>query len=282
MTTHDHAHLREGTLEVHRNATRRVITAMRGRADGEFRLEDMAEVGIMSPFHFNRVFRRITGIPPCLFFRALRLEHAKKLLISTARSATEICWDLGYNSLGTFTRRFTELVGVPPRRLRVLASKITPSYIGSTVDAARAQPAPSEVSVRGTVAAPESFDGAIFVGLFADPVPQRVPFACAVLGEPGPFALTAVPAGRYYLFAVGIPVGADPLEAVVMDHALRAGAPDEPLDIRPRNGAITVDLLLREAALEDPPILPALALLWRGSLLGSTTGTRLTELMASP
>jgi AraC-like DNA-binding protein len=265
MTTHDHDHRREDTLHVHHNATSRVIIAMHDRADGEFRLEEMAEIGIMSPFHFNRVFGKITGIPPCLFFRALRLEYAKRLLVTTATSVTEICWDLGYQSLGTFTRRFTELVGLPPRRMRVLAREMIPSFIGATVHAAGEQPAPSDVSIQGTVSAPVTFRGAIFVGLFGDPVPQRFPFACAVLAEPGPFALAAVPSGKYYLFAVGIPADSDTVGAVVMDSALRAGEPDHPVDILVQNPPITAQLTLRDAKLEDPPILPALALIWRAA-----------------
>jgi AraC-like DNA-binding protein len=57
-----------------------------------------------------------------LSLSALRLGEAKRLLLITERSVTDICCDLGYNSLGTFTARFTQRVGLSPARLRRLGS----------------------------------------------------------------------------------------------------------------------------------------------------------------
>ena len=84
-------------------------------------LAQMAEVACLSPFHFARVFRQATGIPPAAFFAALQLDRAKRLLLETELSVTEICFALGYASLGTFTTRFAARVGVPPGRFRRLA-----------------------------------------------------------------------------------------------------------------------------------------------------------------
>jgi transcriptional regulator GlxA family with amidase domain len=101
-----------GTTDLHRIAAERVVREMRQRLGDSLTLDEMAEIAMMSPYHFNRVFRRLTGIPPSQFLGALRLEAAKRLLLTSERSVTEICFEVGYNSLGTFTTRFNQLVGL--------------------------------------------------------------------------------------------------------------------------------------------------------------------------
>src|ERR1044072_6247332 len=105
---------RPDTIASHYRAVERVILAMRERLDEALTLEDLAEVAIISPFYFDRIFRQITGIPPCQFLSALRMEAAKRLLLTSSLSVTDVCFEVGYNSLGTFTTRFTQLVGLPP------------------------------------------------------------------------------------------------------------------------------------------------------------------------
>ena len=89
-------------------------------------LHDMSRVAYLSTFHFNRVFHQITGLPPAKFISAMRLDEAKRLLLNTNQSITDICFEVGYNSLSTFTRRFTQRVGLGPREFRYLAERITP------------------------------------------------------------------------------------------------------------------------------------------------------------
>lgn len=81
-------------------------------------LADLAEVAGMSEFHFVRVFRAATGLPPLRFLSALRLAEARDLLVRTDEPIIQICLRVGYSSVGTFTRRFTKLVGTSPNRLR--------------------------------------------------------------------------------------------------------------------------------------------------------------------
>ena len=80
---------------------------------------DIANEAALSPCYFNRVFNRVTGIPPSHFLTALRLEAAKKLLIDTEESVTDICHEVGYASLTTFVARFSLLVGASPGRFRL-------------------------------------------------------------------------------------------------------------------------------------------------------------------
>jgi transcriptional regulator GlxA family with amidase domain len=109
------------TAIAHCAAVKRVINVMHERLDEPFTLNDMSKIAYVSPYHFNRMFHQITGIPPCQFLYALRLETAKRLLLTTGVSVTDVCFDVGYNSLGTFIRRFTGLVGISPSRFRSFA-----------------------------------------------------------------------------------------------------------------------------------------------------------------
>src|SRR4051812_20397614 len=81
-------------------AVEKVIAAMHERIDRPFALDEMAEIAFLSRFYFNRVFREITGLPPVRFHTALRIAAAKRLLTTTDLSVTEVCFELGYQSLG--------------------------------------------------------------------------------------------------------------------------------------------------------------------------------------
>src|SRR5207237_652416 len=83
-------------------------------------LAELADSACMSAFHFSRVFSAVTGISPARFLAALRMAAAKRLLLASERRITEICMDVGYNSLGTFTTLFNEFVGIAPTRFREL------------------------------------------------------------------------------------------------------------------------------------------------------------------
>ncbi|MGN6756561.1 MAG: helix-turn-helix domain-containing protein, partial [Thermomicrobiales bacterium] len=100
----------------------RVVAVMRAQPGEPLRLSDLAEIAALSPFHFARTFRQVTSIPPGEFLAALRLAQAKRLLLTTDLRVTDICCEVGANSLGTFTSRFTQQVGLPPARLRQLAA----------------------------------------------------------------------------------------------------------------------------------------------------------------
>ncbi len=122
---------RENTLASHRRAVERVITSARERLCEPISLRDMSRVAYISTFHFNRVFHQVTGLPPAKFISAMRLDEAKRLLLNTHMSITDICFEVGYNSLSTFTRLFTQRVGLGPREFRYLAERITPASVES-------------------------------------------------------------------------------------------------------------------------------------------------------
>jgi len=68
----------------------------------------------MSAGHLSREFRRAFGESPYAYLMTRRIERAMALLRRGDLSVTEVCFAVGCSSLGTFSTRFTELVGVPP------------------------------------------------------------------------------------------------------------------------------------------------------------------------
>jgi len=111
---------RTDTVELHSLAIRRVISSIRSRLDQNISLSEMAAVAYMSRYHFNRTFRKVTGLPPRRFLSKLRVEAATRMLLNTDSSVTDICMDVGYTSLGTFVRRFSGVLGISPSKLRML------------------------------------------------------------------------------------------------------------------------------------------------------------------
>src|SRR5205814_4988789 len=114
------------TLAAQTQAVERVIQTMHTHLHEVLTLEDLASVAFLSPSHFNRVFCRLIGIPPGEFLSALRFQAARRLLLTTSLSVTDICFEVGYTSTGSFTSRFTHLVGLSPRLLRQRAHAFEP------------------------------------------------------------------------------------------------------------------------------------------------------------
>ncbi|MGB7622742.1 MAG: AraC family transcriptional regulator [Terriglobia bacterium] len=81
-------------------------------------LEHAAGQACLSPFHFNRVFTRAFGETPHEFVTRMRIEEAKKLLLAENQSVTDICLEVGYESLGSFSSRFRSLTGLSPAAFR--------------------------------------------------------------------------------------------------------------------------------------------------------------------
>ena len=78
----------------------------------------LARVAHISAAHFSRQFRATFGETPHRYLQRRRVERAMEMLRETDRPVTEVCLDVGFNSLGTFTRTFREIVGDPPSAYR--------------------------------------------------------------------------------------------------------------------------------------------------------------------
>ncbi|WP_191302351.1 helix-turn-helix transcriptional regulator [Lentzea cavernae] len=81
----------------------------------------MARAALMSPSHFARQFRAAYGETPYGYLMTRRIERAKALLRLGKLSVTEVCVEVGCTSLGSFSARFTELVGETPSAYRARA-----------------------------------------------------------------------------------------------------------------------------------------------------------------
>ncbi|MFF1686993.1 MULTISPECIES: helix-turn-helix transcriptional regulator [unclassified Streptomyces] len=78
----------------------------------------LARASLMSPGHFSRSFRAAFGETPYSYLMTRRVERAKALLRRGDLSVTEVCFEVGCTSLGSFSSRFTELVGETPSAYR--------------------------------------------------------------------------------------------------------------------------------------------------------------------
>jgi AraC-like DNA-binding protein len=95
-----------------------LLRRVRDRIDREYdrplNVEALARGVHMSAGHLSRQFRRAYGESPYSYLMTRRIERAMALLRRGDLSVTEVCFAVGCSSLGTFSSRFTELVGVPP------------------------------------------------------------------------------------------------------------------------------------------------------------------------
>jgi AraC-like DNA-binding protein len=85
----------------------------------ELDIPRLAEIACVSAAHFIRSFRATFGETPHRYLQRRRVERAMFLLRETDRSVTDVSLDVGFTSLGTFSRTFREIVGVSPREYRV-------------------------------------------------------------------------------------------------------------------------------------------------------------------
>jgi AraC-like DNA-binding protein len=102
------------------------LRRVRDRIDREYAqpldVEALARGVHVSAGHLSRAFRAAYGESPYSYLMTRRIERAMALLRRGDLSVTEVCFAVGCSSLGTFSTRFTELVGVPPSTYRRLAA----------------------------------------------------------------------------------------------------------------------------------------------------------------
>ena len=95
-----------------------MLRRVRDRIDREYAtpldVEALARGVHLSAGHLSREFKRAYGEPPYSYLMTRRIERAMALLRRGDLTVTEVCFEVGCSSLGTFSTRFTELVGMPP------------------------------------------------------------------------------------------------------------------------------------------------------------------------
>jgi AraC-like DNA-binding protein len=99
-----------------------LLRRVRDRIDREYTqpldVEALARGVHMSAGHLSREFKRAYGEPPYSYLMTRRIERAMALLRRGDLSVTDVCFEVGCSSLGTFSTRFTELVGMSPSAYR--------------------------------------------------------------------------------------------------------------------------------------------------------------------
>ena len=255
---------RDDTVEAYRQAVERVIAHMKANLAEPPDLDQLARIAAISKFHLVRVFGELTGTTPVHFLSCLRMQRAKELVLTSAASITDICLEVGYSSLGSFSQTFRELVGVSPQEFRALPKRLDARLFAGavwrylTTHAGRASAGPQ---LEGVVEGPGEPRGFTFVGTFTKGVPQGVPFSGTVMLKPGTFRIRRPEIPEFHLMAVLVPLAAD-LNAIVANlpvglvASLRLKSPDAGGPTRPR-------LTLRPLRPTDPPIVIALPALLR-------------------
>ena len=106
-----------------------LLRRVRDRIDREYArpldVEALARDAHMSAGHLSRAFKAAYGESPYSYLMTRRIERAMALLRRGDLSVTEVCFEVGCSSLGTFSTRFTELVGMPPSTYRRQAAGAT-------------------------------------------------------------------------------------------------------------------------------------------------------------
>ena len=246
------------------SAVERAIASIWERYNEPLSLAEIAKSAILSRFHFSRVFREATGVSPGRFLTAVRIYQAKRMLVTTSLSVTDISLDVGYNSLGSFTNRFTDSVGISPARFRRMSKNGVYELPG---------PAPSSSrflgTVEGVVRLPHDYAGArIYLGTFKNPIVQGLPVSTTIVqavspGQPVSYRLAGVPAGEWFVQAVAVADTADPepwtrRSLLVSTHGCVSVRPDAVTDadvyLRPRHPT-DLPILLALPDLEAEPIL---------------------------
>jgi AraC-like DNA-binding protein len=251
-------------------AVRQAIDIIHERYFEPLALNDIAAEVFVSPFHFSRIFARATGLTPGRYLTAVRLFEAKRLLLTTSLTVSDIVCTVGYSSVGTFTSRFTRLVGVAPARYRdpraaellvAMSPRMCrlpsrdavgevgghrPARYGGVVTGRLLWPG------AGTALAPPSAPAHALVGLFADALPQSAPVAFAGLSAGSDrFTITGVPAGRWHLLAV-----AEHPDGRCAAYTL--GAAGYPVTIRSEE-LVRLNVPMRAQRHTDPPMAVTLA-----------------------
>lgn len=227
-----------------RRAVERAIGAMTEKLGEELTIDDIARAATFSKFHFTRLFQQATGVSPGRFLSALRLDEAKRLLLLTSITVADISHRVGYNSVGTFSTRFSSRVGLSPSAYR---------QQGGFQHRLAGEPRTGAPAiVRGFVSAPpEISPGLVFVGLFPTRIPEGAPVCHTVIDAPGPYQLTEVPEGTWHLVAHCM---TGPLTRRGTGYTGHHG----PITLEPGVTARLADLRVRPKRMFDPPVLLAL------------------------
>lgn len=246
-----------------------VIAYIHQNIDEPLPLARLARYAAYSPYHFSRLFKERMGLSPLYYVSSLRLQKAKELLLDTNLSIRDIGLEIGQQSLGTFTTRFTERVGVTPahfrnsmlqadhylRSLQKLNDWEDPAISGS-----------QGATIEGTVRTEIPFEGVVLVGLFAKPIPEGLPLYGTLIPSSGTFRFTDVKPGIYYLMATSVSWGMQAKDFLLPQTTTLRTRSKEPIIVTQYSRMMHKQVTLHVPRPDDPPILISLPLLMNNFL----------------
>src|SRR5437762_3314411 len=124
---------RDETVGAYQKSVERVIGHMKEHLAEPLDLDAIAEIAAISKFHFVRIFDELTGTTPHHFLACLRMQRAKEFLLRTELSITEVCMEVGYASLGSFSKTFSFLVGLSPQQFRAMPKRLDAMQFATVV-----------------------------------------------------------------------------------------------------------------------------------------------------
>ncbi len=232
-------------------AVRRALWTMRERLAEPLTIDDLASSAMFSRYHFSRLFRNFTGISPGRFLAALRIQEAKRLLVSTSLTVAAVSTSVGYASLGTFSSRFHRSVGLSPAAYRRCYPALPP------IDR---HPRPrTGATITGEVRAfCPRFAAPIFIGLFPDAIAEGRPASWAVVDRPGPYRLAGVRPGTWHLVAHSLRARTAAPDILDPADEITAVARHGPVRVSEGGSLPALDVTVRPPLDFDPPALHSL------------------------
>ncbi|GAB3625046.1 hypothetical protein GCM10027418_31330 [Mariniluteicoccus endophyticus] len=182
-----------------------VVSALRFIEDhsaDQITLDDVADAVAYSRFHLAREFSAAVGMGPITYLATRRFRHAKELLLSTDEKVVDICMEVGFSSLGTFSRRFVEAVGVTPAAFRSLPDVLTDApptqrhLPGGDRRGGRV-----EARLRWTETALAASTGWVYAGLFGQRAARGRPVCGSLFRQAEAVVFEDVPPGQWWLLA---------------------------------------------------------------------------------
>ena len=209
---------------------------------------------------FLRVFKRLTGTTPVRFLQSHRIDQAKRLLARPDISIANICYDLGYESVGTFARTFNELVGVSPSSFRRLVSQVKNWEMGWFLNELQGVVLRTGLTreIPGFLSATQATAALTFVGLFGSAIPTNELLAGTVIVGQGRFNLSVgVHDKPLFVLAASFEADATPFDTLFPD-ADRILVASTILSPQITKTLAPITLQLRPMSCFDPAIVYAL------------------------
>ncbi|WP_164670721.1 helix-turn-helix domain-containing protein [Virgibacillus doumboii] len=223
-------------------------------------LSQLAKYAAYSPYHFTRIFKQQTGLTPQYYVSSVRLQKAKDLLMHTNLSIRDVGMEIGQQSLGTFTTRFTDRVGLSPSHFRNSMQQANEDF-QSLKRINKIQPSlpllNQHVKLEGSIQAEVPFDGVVLIGLFPKPIPEGMPLYGTLLFSLGKFCFCDVKPGIYYLMATSVSWDMQPIDFLLPHRTLRYKSKG-PIIVHQNGSVPFLHVTLRTPRLDDPPILISL------------------------